>query len=183
MASDPPIYLNGQLLIADPSIRDGIFNRSVILLAEHSPDDGAIGLILNHPTGHLVGDVLKDERFNALRNLPVHHGGPVETDQLSFSAFWWSHQQGLRWAFRISADDAVRHSRQPGTLVRAFVGYSGWASGQLEGELKRNTWITTRPLPDLLGQDHDKTLWKDLLRPLSPLHRLLAESPEDPFLN
>jgi putative transcriptional regulator len=70
-----------------------------------------------------------------------------------------------------------------GTLVRAFIGYSGWASGQLENELRQNAWIATRPLPDLLGHDHDRTLWQDLLRPLSPFHRLLAEAPDDPFLN
>jgi putative transcriptional regulator len=180
---DSPIYLNGQLLLADPSLRDGIFNRSVILLAEHSPQEGAIGLILNQPTGHVVGELVKDEAFSALRNLAVFAGGPVERDQLTFSALWWNHQQGLRWAMRISAEDAIRHSNRPGTLVRAFIGYSGWASGQLENEIRRNAWITTRPLPDLLGHEHDKSLWKDLLRPLSPMHRLLAEAPEDPFLN
>ena len=183
MASDPPIFLNGQLLLADPSLRDGIFNKSVILLAEHTSDAGALGLILNHPTGHVVGEVLKDNAFSVLRNLPVYDGGPFDRDQLTFSAFWWNHQQGLRWALRISAEDAIRHSQQPGTLVRAFIGYSGWASGQLENEMRRNTWIATQPLPDLLGHDHDKSLWKDLLRPLSPLHRLLAESPDDPYLN
>lgn len=180
---ESPIYLNGQLLLADPSLRDGIFNRSVILLAEHTADDGALGLILNHPTGHVVGDLIKDDSFNALRNLPVYDGGPVARDQLSFSALWWNHQQGLRWALNISAKDAIRHSQQPGTLVRAFVGYSGWSSGQLENELRRNAWITTRPLPDLLGHEHDKSLWKDLLKPLSPYHHLLSEAPEDPFLN
>ena len=180
---DSPIFLNGQLLLADPSLRDGIFNRSVILLAEHSPDEGAIGLILNHPTGHVVGELIQDSDFNPLRHLPVFDGGPVERDQLTFSALWWNHHQGLRWAMRISADEAIKHSQQPGTLVRAFIGYSGWASGQLETELRRNSWIATRPLPDLLGHDHDKSLWKDLLRPLSPFHRLLAEAPDDPFLN
>jgi Putative transcriptional regulator len=180
---DSPIFLNGQLLLADPSLRDGIFNRSVILLAEHSPQDGAVGLILNHPTGHVVGELIKDEHFNALRHLPVYDGGPVDRDQLTFSALWWNHHHGLRWALRISAEDAIKHSQQSGTLVRAFIGYSGWSSGQLETELRRNAWIATRPLPDLLGHDHDRTLWKDLLRPLSPFHRLLAEAPEDPFLN
>lgn len=180
---DSPIFLNGQLLLADPSLRDGIFNRSVILLAEHSPDQGAVGLILNHPTGHLVGELLPEENFNPLRNLSVYEGGPVDRDQLTFSAFWWNHQQGLRWALRISAEEAIKHSQRSGTLVRAFIGYSGWTSGQLENELRRNAWITTRPLPDLLGHDHDKTLWKELLRSLSPFYRLLAEAPDDPFLN
>jgi putative transcriptional regulator len=188
VATDPsqpdlPIQLRGKLLLADPSLRDGIFNRSVILLAEHHSDEGAFGLILNHPTGKIVGDLLDVEEFAPLRQLAVHDGGPVARDQLTFSSFWWSQKSGLRWALRISADDAVAHARRPGRIVRAFVGYSGWTPGQLENELRRSSWIPTRPRPDLLGYEHDRSLWAELLRQLSPLHQILAEAPDDPSLN
>lgn len=182
-APDLPIQLQGKLLLADPSLRDGTFNRSVILLAEHKADEGAFGLILNHPTGKVVGDFLKGKEFAALSQLAVHEGGPVSRDQLTFSSFWWSRKQGLRWAIRISTKDAVMHSHKPGRIVRAFVGYSGWTAGQLENELRRSSWIAARPQPDLLGHDHDRGLWSELLRHLSPLHRILAEAPDDPFLN
>ncbi len=178
-----PIQLQGTLLLADPSLRDGVFNRSVILLAEHRADEGAFGLILNHPTGKTVGDFLTAEAFSPLRQLAVHEGGPVSRDQLTFSSFWWSRKLGLRWKLRISAADAVTHARKPGRIVRAFVGYSGWSAGQLENEMRRNSWIPARPQPDLLGQPHDIGLWAELLRMLSPLHRILAEAPDDPSLN
>ena len=180
---DLPIQLQGKLLLADPSLRDGTFHRSVILLAEHKADEGAFGLILNQPTGKTVGDFLQGDDFAPLRQLPVHNGGPVSQDQLTFSSFWWSKKQGLRWAIRISAEDAVTHARRPGRIVRAFVGYSGWTAGQLEGELRRSSWIAARPQADLLGQEHDRSLWAELLRHLSPLHRILAEAPDDPTLN
>jgi putative transcriptional regulator len=179
---DNPIQLQGQLLLADPSLRDGTFNRSVILLAEHKTDQGAFGLILNHPTGKVVGDFLKGEEFASLSKLAVHEGGPVSRDQLTFSSFWWT-KKGLRWALRISAEDAAQHSHKPGRIVRAFVGYSGWTAGQLESELLRSSWIPARPQPDLLGHEHDRGLWSELLKSLSPLHRILAEAPDDPFLN
>lgn len=181
--SDLPIQLQGQLLLADPSLREGTFHRSVILLAEHKSDEGAYGLILNHPTGKTVGDFLPGEDFAPLRQLPVHAGGPVARDQLTFSSFWWSKKLGLRWAIRISAKDAVVHARRPGRIVRAFVGYSGWTAGQLENELRRGTWIAARPHPGLLGHEHDLGLWAELLRQLSPLHRILAAAPDDPSLN
>lgn len=181
--SDTPILLKGQLLLADPSLRDGTFDRSVVLLAEHLADEGAFGLILNRPTGRVVGDLLEGERFASLRHLAVHSGGPVSQDQLTFSSFWWSRKLGLRWALRISAEDAVKHAHKPGRIVRAFVGYSGWSAGQLEGELRRNAWITAKPRPNLLGQEHDRSLWAEVLRELSPFHRILAMSPDDPFLN
>jgi putative transcriptional regulator len=181
--SDLPIQLQGQLLLADPSLRDGIFNRSVILLAEHGADVGAFGLILNHPTGKTVGDFLDGDEFQPLQHLPVHHGGPVAADQLTFSSFWWSKKQGLRWAVRLSAKAAATHAHRPGRIVRAFIGYSGWTAGQLENELRRNSWIAARPQQDLLGHVHDPQLWSDLLRDISPLHRILAEAPDDPTLN
>jgi putative transcriptional regulator len=181
--SELPIQLQGRLLLADPSLRDGIFNRSVILLAEHGADIGAFGLILNHPTGKTVGDFLEGEEFVRLQHLPVHHGGPVAADQLTFSSFWWSKKLGLRWAVRLSAKAAAIHAQRPGRIVRAFIGYSGWTAGQLESELRRNSWLAARPQQDLLGQAHDPQLWSDLLRDISPLHRILAEAPDDPTLN
>jgi putative transcriptional regulator len=153
------------------------------LLHEHELSDGAVGLILNKPTGKMVGDFLKGEEFEGIRQLAVHEGGPVEPSQLTFSSFWWSKKLGLRWAARISAEQVLRHSAKPGRIVRAFLGYSGWSAGQLESELSRNSWISLSPPRDLLNHEHDKRLWAELLKGLSPLHRILAEAPEDPFLN
>ncbi|MEI6654931.1 MAG: YqgE/AlgH family protein [Verrucomicrobiota bacterium] len=180
---DSPIQLQGYLLLADPSLRDGIFDHSVILLADHSPTEGAFGLILNHPTGRMVGDFVTDKDLGQLRRIPVHEGGPVGREHLTFSVFWWSKKNGLRWAIRISAEDAVKHAHRPGRIVRAFVGHSGWSPGQLEGELRRSSWITTRPAPELLGVEHDRSLWYGILRHLSPFHRVLAEAPAKPLLN
>ena len=181
--SDSPVLLRGKLLIADPSLCDGTFDRSVILLTSHEHDEGAAGLILNHPTGKVVGDFLKRPEFAGLRHLQVHEGGPVLRDQMTFSSFWWSKKLGLRWATRISARQAAEHARKPGRIVRAFIGYSGWSAGQLENELKRQSWFPMSPRVDLLGQAHDTSLWKSLLGGMSPFHRVLAEAPRDPFLN
>jgi len=181
--SDSPIQLEGKLLLSDPSLRDGIFNKSVILLTNHTADDGAFGLILNHPTGKVVGDFLKDEQFASLRHLAVHKGGPVAQDQLTFSSFWWSRKLGLRWSIRISADEAADHAKRPGRIVRAFIGYSGWSAGQLENELRRQSWFPVLPQADLLGSEHDPSLWTALLGRVSPFHRILAAAPENPLLN
>lgn len=185
-SSDPtpdPRTWKGSLLLADPSLRDGVFNRSVILLTEHATDEGAFGLILNKPTGRTVGDFLTSDEFEPIGKLPVHEGGPVSREHLTFSSFWWTPKRGLNWNIRISLDDAIAQAHRPGRIVRAFVGYSGWSAGQLENEWKHNSWIATKPVKDLLGQTHDRALWAHLMRGISPLHRILAESPEDPFLN
>lgn len=179
----PPIQLQGKLLLADPSLRDGVFNRSVVLLTQYSMDEGASGMILNHPTGKVVGDLLKGPEFLGLQHLAVHEGGPVLHDQLTFVSFWWSRKLGLRWSLRMSAEDAAAQSHKSGRIVRAFLGYSGWSPGQLETELGKNAWFSVGPQPDILGREHDKVLWKSLLSGISPFHSILSEAPEDPYLN
>lgn len=188
MADDPscpnlPIQLTGQLLLADPALHGTTFRRAVVLLAEHSLEEGAYGLILNHPTQKTVSEFLPDEFFTPLHPLAVHYGGPVESDQLSFSSFWWSPKRGLRWALRISAEDAAAHSQRPGRIVRAFIGHSGWYAGQLETELRGTSWIAMKAKPNLLQQPHDLSLWASLLRSISPFHTILAAAPDDPSLN
>ncbi|NJM38255.1 MAG: YqgE/AlgH family protein [Akkermansiaceae bacterium] len=188
MATDstPPdhsIQLQGQLLLADPSLRSSTFRRSVILLADHHAERGAFGLILNHPSGKMVGDLLPGDQFAPLRKLPVHLGGPVQSDQLTFSSFWWSKKLGLRWSLRVSAEEACAHAKKPGHIVRAFIGYSGWTAGQLESELRHQSWILAQPQNHLLEFTHDLNLWAEILRGISPLHRILAEAPDDPSLN
>jgi putative transcriptional regulator len=175
--------LQGKLLLSDPSLRDGIFDHSVILLTHHTEEEGAHGLIINQPTGKVVGDLLPNEEFTSLRHLAVHAGGPVSQEMLTFSSFWWSKKLGLRWAMRISKEEAANHAKKPGRIVRAFIGYSGWSAGQLENELRRDAWHTLDARSGLLGCAHDDSLWHALLGSISPLHRILAEAPRDPFLN
>jgi len=183
VSPDTPIHLEGQLLIADPSLRDSIFNKSVILLAEHNSEDGAYGLILNRPTGQKVGDLLSSSEFADLKNIPVHLGGPVNQEHLTFAAFWTAQNKTLKFAARISAADAIKRSHQPGTLIRAFTGYSGWVEGQLEDELQNSSWIPTLPNAGILACNHEQDLWADLLRNISPYHKILAEAPDDIYMN
>ncbi|MGB1129123.1 MAG: YqgE/AlgH family protein, partial [Haloferula sp.] len=181
--ADQKVKLDGSLLLATPALRDGIFDRSVILLANHSLEEGAYGLILNQPTGQEVGHFLKQPEFSGLEKIPVHLGGPVAQEQLTFSAFWWNPSDGLHWQVRIPAEEAIRRSKQPGVIVRAYIGYSGWSAGQLEEELKRDSWITAKPDAGLLGKIHEPGLWAELLSTMSPYHRLLIDAPSNPELN
>lgn len=178
-----PTHLGGKLLLADPSLRGSLFQRSVILIHDHQPKEGAMGLILNQPTGKQVGDFLKSAEFETISQLPVHIGGPVDGNQLTFSSFWWTPKRGLRWANRLSPEQAAEHGRRPGRILRSFIGYSGWGSGQLEDELEQKSWLPVAPKSQLLGQSHDPGLWATLLGEISPLHRLMAMAPENLDLN
>jgi putative transcriptional regulator len=177
-----PPELEGRILLADPSLRDGSFNKSVILLADYSAEEGAFGLILNHPSGQTVGDLLSDSEFDPLSKVAVHVGGPVSRGQLTFGAFW-DRDSKFGYAVRISAEEAIAYLNQPGTLVRAFAGYSGWSRNQLEDEVEQNAWTVIEPKPNLLSRDHDVTLWKSTMCELSPYHRILANAPDEILAN
>ncbi|MDA7506179.1 YqgE/AlgH family protein [Akkermansiaceae bacterium] len=178
----PHANLEGRLVLATPSLRDGIFDKSVILVADHSETDGAFGLILNHPAGQRVGDLLKDDAFSALANVQVHIGGPVSRGHMTFAAFW-EDEDRFRYATRISAEQAVDHVHQPGTLVRAFVGYTGWSKDQLEDEIDQESWVVTGVPDIILGETHDRALWGTILKELSPFYRILASAPDNILAN
>ena len=70
----------GQLLIAEPSILGDLhFNRSVILLAEHS-NEGSLGFIMNKPLEYTISDLVPDIEAS----FKIYNGGPVEQDNLYF---------------------------------------------------------------------------------------------------
>ena len=182
-ASELSISLSGQLLLASPSLADSTFDRSVIILAEHSAEQGALGVIMNHRTDTCVGDLLKDAEFAPLRKLPIYQGGPLSTSELTFSSFSWSTKSKLDYQVRIPADLAARRVKDRNHIVHATLGHSAWSPGQLEDELKRNTWITAKPSSSLLTTPHDLSLWHALMKNVSPYHHLIASAPQHPFLN
>jgi len=183
MNAEPgPSSLHGRLLLAAPMLRDGPFRQAAILLGEHSASEGAYGLVLNHPSGRTVGELLPDSQFAPLAHIPVHLGGPVARDQLTFAAFW-VRQSRFQFATRISTAEAAAALQRSGTQVRAFAGYAGWSQNQLEEEIEQDSWTVIDPTPNLLSLSHDPALWKTLMRAHSPYHRILAETPGEILSN
>ena len=191
MPSDPqpPIdSLKGKVILADPSLREPTFFQSVLLLTEHDPENGTHGYILNRPCGKTEGDLLNtssmpEQGIEALADTPVFMGGPVSTQHLTFFSLGWSEFGGeLQYSSYLSAKAAALH-RMEGFQIRAFVGYSGWEEGQLESEMKNRAWIVRDPEKRIIEVDGTDKLWKDMLRDLSPWHRLIADEPDDLGLN
>lgn len=175
--------LKGSLLLASPSMGDAIFEHSVILLAEHSSKKGATGFILNRPLGKTVGQIAGSTRLpRELYHVDVFVGGPVMTKNLTFAALT-SREGQLFYRMQIPAEEALEHAQSPGTLIRAFIGNSGWRAGQLESELERLAWIQAPCSHDLLCHVHDETLWNFILRGLSPYHSIISMAPRLSFLN
>jgi putative transcriptional regulator len=175
--------LSGSLLLAHPGLRDPAFRRAVVLLSSHS-DEGAMGVILNRPLGKTLATLSPSLALGPLGSVPVFAGGPVQHDQLLLCA-WQMHPEGagFRLYFGVDMDKAAELQSSGGMEIRAFLGYSGWSEGQLEGELERNTWVVSSVSSELLALPADESLWRGLLGGIDAEWRLLANEPDDPSVN
>jgi putative transcriptional regulator len=175
--------LAGQLLLANPALRDPHFKRSVILLSAHS-EEGAMGVVLNRPLGKQLAELNGSFALGPLAGVPLYCGGPVEPEQLIIVSWQWlKAEDAFQLHFGIEPDKAAELIGTPGITVRAFLGYAGWSKGQLEGEMQRDTWFTSTVEGEQLDRADGTDLWRGLLGALDPDLKLLADEPEDPSVN
>jgi putative transcriptional regulator len=143
-------YLHNQLLVAMPTLSDPNFAQTVTLICEHTAR-GALGIVLNRPLTMQLGEVFEQLDLHpedpALRTQRVLRGGPVQCDR-----GFVLHGPGHAWdsTLRVSDQVCVTMSRDiltamaqgtgPATAVMAL-GYAGWEAGQLEDEIRSNTWL------------------------------------------
>ncbi len=176
--------LAGWLLVAHPELTDPNFRRTVLLISEHDREAGAFGLILNRPTGQTVGQLMAGQALGRLKKVPVFLGGPVSVDQMTFAVFHWDAATGrLECGHHLSMEEAEESLSRENTVLRAYIGYSGWGRGQLEGELKQRSWVVLRAEPRVLDPQNAAGLWREALIPLGPAFRLQAEAPDELGLN
>jgi len=67
--------------------------------------------------------------------------------------------------------------------VRFFIGYSGWSGGQLENEIKDNSWIITQTKSNFLFTTPPRDFWREILKNMGGEYRSIAHYPTDPSLN
>jgi putative transcriptional regulator len=158
----------GFFLVAKPSILDPNFSRTVVLVTT-APDGATLGVILNRPTKRSLAELLPGNERLARFTEPLGFGGPVEPGGL-FAVFRGTEDRGP--SFPVIED--VRLALQPPTVeqlllkppeaLRLFVGYAGWAPGQLDGELARGDWWTVKADADTVFRKDTATLWDELVR-------------------
>lgn len=164
-------------------MQDPNFKRTVILLSAHAPE-GAMGVVLNRPLGKQLAEINSTFALGPLAGVPLYAGGPVEPEQLIIVSWQWlKSENAFQLHFGIEPEKAAEIVGTPGLMVRAFLGYAGWSKGQLESEMKRDTWFVS-PVPgDQLEQADGVSLWRNILGELDPELKFLAGEPDDPSVN
>jgi len=164
-------YLDGQMLIATPTMQDERFARSLIYLCAHS-SEGAMGIVVNQPAAHIKFpdllvqlDVIPATELIQLpsraETVVVLKGGPVETGRgfvLHSADFFIENStlpidEGICLTATLDILKAIARGKGPESAILAL-GYAGWAPGQLENEINNNGWLHCEPDPNLIfGQD------------------------------
>ncbi len=179
---------SGKVLLAEPYMLDPNFRRAVVLVCEHSEDDGTVGFILNKPLNVKVHEIVAD--FPEIQS-PVHFGGPVATDSIHYFHNVGSLldesievMRGVHWGgdfeklkFLIQSKLILAHN------IRFFVGYSGWSPGQLGTEMDYKSWIISDMHANYLFKSRPLILWKQILHHIGNTYSVIAQIPEPPCLN
>jgi len=187
-------YLDGQMLIAMPSMPDERFARTLIYVCAHS-SEGAMGIVVNQRASNInFPDLLVQLEVvpasdliqlpQSAGALPVLKGGPVETGRgfvLHSADFFIENStlpidDGVCLTATLDILKAIARGKGPANAVLAL-GYAGWGAGQLENEIQENGWLHCPADPDLLfGEDTDSKYAKALRKIGIDLGQLSSEA-------
>lgn len=175
------------MLVAATTLTEPTFRRTVVYIVEHN-DAGSLGIVVNRMSQTAVHNLLP--RWTDLSASPraVFIGGPVKQDAALCLGV-------VRRGVDASGVAGVRPvdgrvvlvdlDADPDDLtdvldgVRIFAGYAGWGIGQLDDELRRDSWLVGSALPgDLLASAQTDVFAAVLRRQPWPLP-LLATHPID----
>lgn len=155
-----PINLTNHFLIAMPGLEDAMFSRSVVYVCEHG-SRGAMGLVINKPAEIRLAALFDKVELPLTRSdlvdTLVYQGGPVQVErgfvlhtpvfpdgqelQQSLYASTMTIPGGLEMTTSKDVLEALATGSGPPKLL-VTLGYSAWAQGQLESELRENSWLT-----------------------------------------
>lgn len=160
--------LKGRLLVATPVIQESCFAKSVVYVCAHN-EAGAMGVIINYPVENLaIADIfeqLEIEPTAHTRQLPVHFGGPVDSnrgfvlhsdDYKAEGSIVGENGIVLTSNMSILRDVAQGAGPQEGLLT---LGYAGWGAGQLETEIEQGSWIAAPANRKLVFETDNDLKW------------------------
>ena len=184
-------FLDGQMLVAMPSMPDERFARSVIYMCAHSAD-GAMGIVINHKAPKVTfPDLLVQldviPATEAIRLKPevgavqILKGGPMEAERgfvLHSSDFSAGEQtvsidKGVSLTATLDILRAIARGAGPNRAALAL-GYASWGPGQLENEIAQNGWLTGPIDPALIFDAEHERKYDRALRSIGVDPRFLS---------
>lgn len=196
-----PDSLRGYFLISESNMNDPNFYRTVVLIIEHN-QEGAFGLVVNRKSRLSLSDVIPELRdSHSAQNSALYIGGPVQQEFLfavhgempenhipSDASSIITNRVIFEPAFSFvksfyddSFLDQIPVDDHPG--INLYLGYSGWAAGQLEAEMKSGSWIFHPANSRIVFNPNPQQGWKQALKEKGGIYKVFAESDQQPSLN
>ncbi len=179
----------GIFLIATPSLREPNFRQTVVLLCEHG-EEGALGVVINRQTEMNITEVLPQVPILEGQNHMVFEGGPVQRNHLLILYKTPEGPEDTHHVFdgvylggNMTALENILKNPFSQDNFRTFMGYSGWAPGQLESEMEIGSWLTLPADSSFMLDRDDTRLWGDILRSLGDQYAIYTDMPTDPQMN
>ena len=179
LAENPKNYLKGKFynsvknhfLIATEKMKDNRFEKTVIIIFE-SDNDGAWGLVVNKRLGTMPIALLIDPSLSTSEererlykvNIPIFWGGPVDVKEIFILHSTEYQSDATRNYGNISVSQDynilfdIAENKGPEKSLIVF-GYSGWGSGQLEGEMERDHWILSDIDLNIIFDEESNAKW------------------------
>lgn len=177
--------LGGKLLLANASLFDPNFRRTVVLIGHHD-DDGAVGVVLNRPLDIAVDDAVPQLAELVAPGDLLFEGGPVQPEAAVVVAEFDDPAKAELLAFGdvgFLPDEADPLYIGGLRRARVFAGYSGWGPGQLEEEVGEDAWLVASAVADDVFGDEPERLWERAVARLGPSFAMLRTMPFDPSSN
>ncbi len=178
----------GSFLIANPRLQDPNFNRTVVLICEYNKD-GAFGLIVNRALNIPVIELLKDPPPE--NKSKAFNGGPVQTNHLFYLHSDNGQEnnskkicEGVYLGGEANCLNKLLTTEDSENIsCRLYLGSAGWGAGQLDEEMKINSWIISPAKESFVFHPHPGKVWQEILRSMGGQYALLSTYPPDPILN
>lgn len=179
--------LIGSLLISNPMLSDRMFQRSVILICDHT-DKGTVGFIVNKLS---LTDVSESVAELDQLDIKLHYGGPLDIngintihknvdidnklhikDDLYYSGNIYQ-LPSLNNIKRLSLND-----------IKFFLGYSSWIPNQLKFEIQNKSWIVINDYnSDFIFNTPANDMWDEALKLMGHQYKAFRNFPIDPSFN
>lgn len=177
----------GTLLASTPEMLDPNFMHTVVLMIQHT-QEGAYGLVVNKGSTLSIDQLLPEHPVFGKTAFPVHWGGPVGLDTLQIlhraaEAIPGGMDLGQGLYMGGDLDAVARFLAEQGdearALLRFVIGYSGWGEGQLDRELRGESWIPASLDPQIVFGDGQQSTWRRVVRSVGGAASGLEDLPPD----
>lgn len=170
---DAPLA-NGIFLVARPELADPNFRETVVLVTGPQAGGGPLGVIINRPVAARLAELMPELGAVPERFEQVYGGGPVAQGSVVFLLRSGRHIDGALPVLAdvwLSGDPALLRSIVNGEIeveeLRVYAGYSGWAPGQLQSEIRRGGWHVTPADAESIFAADASGLWPEFIRRLT----------------